>query len=74
MCLAAEITQSFAAEVCLREDLSWGKSWMKNHSELLGLRLELVGGAGGVSCSRSDWMACSGPLCHWHLQNKVGDF
>lgn len=31
---------------------------MKNHCELLGLRLELVGGAHGMSCNRSDWMTC----------------
>lgn len=31
---------------------------MKNHCELLGLRLELVGGAHDMSCNMSDWMAC----------------
>lgn len=30
---------------------------MKNHCELLGLRLELVGGAHDMSCNMSEWMA-----------------
>jgi len=61
VCVAAEIRQLFAAEVCQTEDLSWGKSWTRNDGELLGWRVELAAGACGLSCNGSDWMACSGP-------------